>query len=482
VGGARPDTSHNTHMAAATIPLFPAGFLRDPCGIAVDAQGNLIVADCLNNRICLRLPDGTVSVLAGDLQSGFADGRGTLARFCQPSSVAVDADGGIIVVDSGNFRIRKVSLDGTVQTLAGSGNQSTSDGACMEATFYNPRSVVIDGNENIIVADHDRIRRVNLTEGTVSTLATHPNLPKSSIVTDHNGEVAIALPGHQLLHKVIAQGATVPLMSSLRGIVAQFNRIQCAAIDGDANCIVSDHNRTSIFKVSQDGEVSQLSGCDGLRPLAVAVDSDGAVLFAENGNIRRIEVNLTPPSRISKTPMLPSTFVEELAALLDDDSSTDVTFKVGDTLLQAHSLILVARSVYFRKMLKSGFEEGEQSGKPIRISDVSPSAFRSILRYLYTDELQFADEDMMDVMRKAREMQLLRVCNHTIRQCTHGITLNNAVLWFVKADEYKLDEMREVTLRFLTRRFRQIKAQARSTLQYLADKPHLMMEVMIEAI
>ena len=85
-------------------------------------------------------------------------------------------------------------------------------------------------------------------------------------------------------------------------------------------------------------------------------------------------------------------------------------------------------------------------------------------------------------MRKVKEIELDRVYNHTVRRCRRDISVHNVVGWFVKADEYQLEQLRASTFGFLARNFRQVKTQARRTLQELADKPHLMMEVMLEAI
>eukprot|EP00900_Chrysochromulina_parva_P017907 jgi/Chrpa1/26117/Chrysochromulina_OHIO_Genome00027496-RA len=118
----------------------------------------------------------TVSVFSGSRESedGFADGAAADARFCYPAGVAIDAEGNIIVADSSNHCIRKVTPDGTVRTLAGSrkGEDGFADGAAADARFSDPVGVAIDAEGNIIVTDkyNECIRKVT-PDGTVSTLA-----------------------------------------------------------------------------------------------------------------------------------------------------------------------------------------------------------------------------------------------------------------------------------------------------------------------
>jgi speckle-type POZ protein len=217
-------------------------------------------------------------------------------------------------------------------------------------------------------------------------------------------------------------------------------------------------------------------------PFGVAVDGEGNVIVADTDNhrIRNIAAGLVPYTPQARAlPQLPSEFVPHFEALLNDQTFSDVTFVVGDTRIQAHRAILAARSDYFRSMLTSPFREGE--AHEISIGDTTPQAFKSLLRYLYTDELQFADEHLIDVMRKAKEISLERVYNHTVQRCRRDISVHNVVGWFVQADEHGLEELRSATIGFLARNIRLVKRNAKQTLEILSDKPHLMMEV-IDAI
>jgi hypothetical protein len=130
----------------------------NPTGIAVDGAGNLIVADELNNAIRKITPAGTnwiVTTIAGGTP-GASDGANTAAQFFSPSGVAVDAGGRIFVADQFNNAIRLITPVGTnwvVTTIAGQAVSGLSDGLGAKAQFYAPLGVAVDSNDNVYVAD-----------------------------------------------------------------------------------------------------------------------------------------------------------------------------------------------------------------------------------------------------------------------------------------------------------------------------------------
>jgi len=134
-----------------------------PGGVAIDAAGNVYVADTQNNRIRKITPTGEVATLAGGGGSqSFADGTGAAARFNNPRSVAVDAAGYVYVADTQNHRIRKITPAGAVTTLAGSGMNGFADGTGTAAQLNGPYGVAVDSAGNIYVADmgNNRIRKI----------------------------------------------------------------------------------------------------------------------------------------------------------------------------------------------------------------------------------------------------------------------------------------------------------------------------------
>jgi len=151
-----------------------AARFKFPAGIAIDATGNLYVAEENNHRIRKITPKGEVSTFAGSGPTGlgnggFADGQGSSSQFRLPSGIAIDAAGNLYVADYN--RIRKVTPKGEVSTLAG-GKQGFADGQGSAAQFNSPFGIAIDKAHNLYVADtfNHSIRKVT-TEGEVSTLA-----------------------------------------------------------------------------------------------------------------------------------------------------------------------------------------------------------------------------------------------------------------------------------------------------------------------
>ena len=146
----------------------------EPRGVAVDASGNIYVADRSNNKIRKITSAGVVTTFAGSGTVGSADGTGTAASFYQPFGVTIDASGNIYVADVFNNKIRKITSAGDVTTFAGSGVGGSADGTGAAATFDQPRAVAVDASGNIYVADYgnNKIRKISLTGYTIS-----PTLP-----------------------------------------------------------------------------------------------------------------------------------------------------------------------------------------------------------------------------------------------------------------------------------------------------------------
>jgi gliding motility-associated-like protein len=142
-------------------------------GIAVDASGNIFVSQPFNYVILKVTPAGLTSVFAGTGNRGFFDGKGTAASFNQPTFIAIDVTGNMIVADGGNSIIRKIKPDGTVSTLAGNRLATgASNGNGVYASFNFPNGLTIDALGNIYVVDtgNNLIRRIT-ADGEVITVA-----------------------------------------------------------------------------------------------------------------------------------------------------------------------------------------------------------------------------------------------------------------------------------------------------------------------
>jgi sugar lactone lactonase YvrE len=164
------DTDNNSIRRVTTagaVSTLATGF-NHPSDVTADGSGNLFVADAGNNTIRrITISTGAVSLVAGLAGSaGSADGTGNAARFSSPEGVAVDSSGNLYVADTNNQTIRKISPAGVVSTLAGlAGFSGSSDGTGSAARFQNPLDLAVDGSGNILVADTDNhtIRKISPT-------------------------------------------------------------------------------------------------------------------------------------------------------------------------------------------------------------------------------------------------------------------------------------------------------------------------------
>ena len=175
-----------------------------PTGVAVDASGNVFVADYGNHSIRKISAAGAVSTVAGNGAPGFRDGSGASAQFTDPSGIAVDAGGNVYVADQGNNRIRKITPAGFVTTLAGSGRKGLQDGVADAARFSAPTGLAVDASGNVFVADsnNNRIREIT-PAGFVTTLpGTGVRLP-TGIAVDPSGNVYVADTDNNRIRKIV---------------------------------------------------------------------------------------------------------------------------------------------------------------------------------------------------------------------------------------------------------------------------------------
>ena len=269
-----------------------AAQFRNPRGIAVDADGNLYVADTGNHTIRRITPAGMVSTLAGAAgMPGLADGGGMQARFNQPSGVAVDAARNVYVADTGNFLIRRIAPDGTVTTHAG-GARGFTDGDRSTASFLNPLAIAVDTDGNLYITDSfmlpspinardlTLVRRVT-PAGEVSTLAGG-FVPENRSLTDGTGSVArfldaagiavnpvdrlvyVADSGHHAVRRVTLAGVVTTLvLAGPDGAPPHLEFPRGIAADGTGNLFLADTGNHVIRKIAPDGRTSIVAGREG---------------------------------------------------------------------------------------------------------------------------------------------------------------------------------------------------------------------------
>lgn len=332
-----------------TMPGFAASV--QPVGMASDPSGNVYVADW-NGLVQKVSPGGSITTLAGGaVASGGLVGDGgsaTSANLSFPSGVAVDSAGSVYIADTGNNRIRKVSTSGAIATVAGPGstNGTLGDGGpATSATLSHPASIALDPSGNLYIADtgHNRIRKVSL-DGTITTVAGNGlassalgdggpatsaalSLPVG-IAVDAQGNLFIADSGHARI-RLVASGTIstvagngtsayagdggVATLTAIggnpQGISGGIYFPEGLALDASGEIYIADKANGRIRVVTSDGQISTIAGNggnpstgdNGLATNAglacaceVALGTDAKVYVADYMSVRMLTPTGTP--------------------------------------------------------------------------------------------------------------------------------------------------------------------------------------------
>jgi sugar lactone lactonase YvrE len=299
-----------------------------PEGIAVDASGSLYVADTGHSKIQKITSAGVVSILAGSSLSltDSADGTGTSASFNVPVGIAMDASGNLYVADTGNNTIRKITAEGVVTTLAGTvGTSGSTDGTGTSASFYWPHGITVDASGNLYVGDtgNNMIRKITST-GVVTTLAgtVGGSADGAGTSASFNGPIGIAMDADSNLYvadssnntirKITPAGVVTTLAGTAgtqghadgTGTSASFDWPRGIAVDASGNVYVADTENNTIRKITPAGVVTTLAGTAGTSghadgtgtsvsfssPMGITVDASGNLYVADtyNSTIRKI--------------------------------------------------------------------------------------------------------------------------------------------------------------------------------------------------
>lgn len=366
----KPDTSASDTTAGGP----PASF-NEPTGIAVDAAGNIYVADYGNNLIRKITPGGVVTTLAGNGTQGSLNAVDTLASFNGPTSVAVDGSGNVYVADDNNNQIRMIS-NGMVTTIAGSDSVGAVNGQGALAYFFSPAGVACDLQGNVYVADAgNNLIRMITPGGLVSTVAGSINTGAQNgadtsatfsnptgITLDPAGNIYVADLLDNLIRK-ISGGQVTTLAGGLSDTIASVNGVGTAAsfvfpnsvaADAAGNVYTTEYVTNLVRKITPDGTVTTLagSGASGQAdstgtmasfsgPSGVAVDAAGNVYVADTYNnvIRKI----TPGGAVSTIAG---------SGTAGSTNGKALSLRKGKALNALHPKTRLSNNILFRIMVK----------------------------------------------------------------------------------------------------------------------------------
>jgi len=320
-----------------------------PGGVAVDASGNLFIADSGNNRIRKVDTNGIITTVAGNGIGSYSGDNGvaTSAELSSPSGVTVDTYDNLYIVDSGNNRIRKVDTNGIITTVAGCGTSGYSgdNGPATDAKLKGPSGVAVDASGNLFIADsgNNGIRKVG-TNGIITTvaggnyyvgytgdggLATDASLNgPGAVAVDASGNLFIADTDNNVIREMDTNGIIMTVAGSYIGnddesgsysgdgglaIEATLYWPNGVAVDASGNLFIGDSYNNRIRKVDNSGIFNAIittfagnsnrgynTGDGGLatdagldNPEGVAVDGFGNLYIADTWDnvIRKVTVS-----------------------------------------------------------------------------------------------------------------------------------------------------------------------------------------------
>lgn len=285
----------------------------DPQAIVRDAQGNTFIADRGNHTIRKINASGIVTTLAGNPGlPGREDGPGTTARFNQPSGIAIESSGALLVTDAGNYTIRRIGVDGRVSTFAGKpGFQGFDDGPASEATFGTVYGIAIDQQGNVYVTEpYARTVRRITPAGLVTTIAgasgvNRPNdglgtaahfVAPLGIAVRADGSLVVADRGGTI--RTIATNGLVQTLAGLldppggttsvdgTGSAARFDYPDGVVVSGAGDIFVTERSSSRIRKVSSAGvATTEFTASDAGWPsgswAGLSVDASGRFFIAD---------------------------------------------------------------------------------------------------------------------------------------------------------------------------------------------------------
>lgn len=303
-----------------------SAILQTPAGMALDSSGTLYFAEQENHRVRRITAAGVISTFAGTGTGGNSGdgGQATSAMLAEPSTVALDLSGNLLITDQSAHVIRRVTPAGVISTIAGTGNSpgfSGDGGPATSAQLNGPLFVTVDAAGNIYISEPEgyRIRKIT-PAGTISTFAgtgssgstgdggaaTSAQLLPFGLAVDSSGSLYVSDPLNNNIRKITSSGTISTILgtgSSNSSI--QLNEPLGLAMDSAGNLFIGDRGNRRVLKRTASGTVTTVAG-SGTRgsggdggsaasaqfdyPAGIAVSASGDLYIADigNHNIRKI--------------------------------------------------------------------------------------------------------------------------------------------------------------------------------------------------
>ena len=323
--------------------------MNGPRGVAIDAAGNLYIADTGNNGV-RKVAKGAISTLAGSVIAGFAGDNGPAisAQLNAPQAVAADAAGNVYVADTVNNRIREISAAGIITTFAGSGTAGYAgdNGPAANAQLNAPRGLAVDKSGNVYIADFNNNVVRKVSQGTIVTVAGTGALGFSgdggqATAAQLNGPVSVAVDGagdlyisdynnyrirmvspKGIINTIAGSGTSVSTGDGGPAVNAQLAAPGSLVVDSSGNLYFVD-SATRVRKISPDGTIATIagngtigySGDGGLSlsaqlnsPSGLALDASNNLYIADTGNnairlLQPVSFNLTISSVVNSASL-----------------------------------------------------------------------------------------------------------------------------------------------------------------------------------
>jgi sugar lactone lactonase YvrE len=426
------NTAAGTGVAGSAGDNGPAvaAQMRSPYEVVVDSAGALYVSEYGNHRIRKVTADGKIRTIAGTGTKGFSGdcGPAVAAQLNLPRGMTVDSMGAVYIADSENHRIRKVTADGKIHTVAGTGTAGFSGdgGPATAAQLNTPSGMAVDSTGTLYVAElnNRRVRKIT-PEGRISTIAgtgtegsggdggpavsAQLNLPRG-VEVGRAGEIYIADAGSHRVRKITADGKISTVAGSGTdgfggdggpATAAQLNKPFGLVVDSIGTLYIAELGNNRVRRITPDGEISTIagSGTNGFggdggpataaqlnKPIGLAVDhGDNTLYIADHANHRVRKLTLPKRAGLpdSGTVVTWANIRSRLRMAVHRESTKDGA--------EIHQALATPREHQQWRLLAAGQEDGEtlytienvRSGKVLEITDAHETAGALVTQRAY---------------------------------------------------------------------------------------------------